>query len=241
MQGVKVQRSFALTFALVVGAILFAGCSGGGGGSGGISSTPTEPPPIVTTQSYPSDSATAAGGGTAWDITQVKTTLYGQFHNASGNAYDTLRVDVTFAQDVSNALPAPGQSLDTSGTELGIIIGIDTGRSGYFETCSESSTSAPYQYESDAGRDPGRLSDGNFSILNDAGPIYTGGPNPGAEAQTTVSMHVITQIFFLETLGVETGSKAPEIKLGVSTFNGAVAAYPATDCVPAGSGEISAG
>ena len=235
------QRSFALTYALIVSAVWFAGCSGGGRGSGAISSAPTEPPPITTTQSYPSDSATAAGGGTAWDITQVKTTLYGQFHSASGNAYDTLRVDVTFAQDVSNALPAPGQSLDTSGTELGMIVRIDTGSSGYYETCSESPSSAPYQYESDAGDDPSRLSDGNYSILDDVGPIYTGGPNPGAEAQTTVSGHVITQIFFLETLGVEAGPEAPDIKIGVTTFNGTFEAYPATDCVPAGSGEISAG
>ena len=121
-----------------------------------------------------------------------------------------------------------------------MIVRIDTGTSGYYETCSGIPTSAPYQYESDAGDDPSRLSDGNYSILNDAGPIYTGGSNPGAEAQTTVSGHVITQIFFLETLGVETGSRVPNIKIGVATFNGAVAAYPITDCVPAGSGEISA-
>lgn len=90
-------------------ALALASCSGGGGSAGGGPGMPTGAPPVIT-QSYTfaPGHATAAPGDTAWDIIGVTTTLSGQFGSGGGNAYDTLRVDVTFVQDISNALPAPG-------------------------------------------------------------------------------------------------------------------------------------
>jgi hypothetical protein len=234
-----VKRFLWFGYVVAAGVVSFAGCSGGGGGGGGGSvPTPGEPPPVVVSTTFPSDLATAAGGGTAWAITGVKTTLYGQFHRASGNAYDTLRVDVTFAQNVANALPSPGASLSLP-TQLGMTVAIDTGTAGHFATCSNNVAVTPFQYESDPGNEPSRLSDGNYSILNDAGPIYTGPANPGSEAQTAVSGNTISQVFFLETLGVEAGSLIPNVKIDVAAFNGTDPGV--TDCVPSGNGEIAAG
>ncbi len=88
--------------------LALAACGGGGGGGGG--STPAPPPPITFSHSFPAGDAVAQKG-TAWDIIGVTTTLTGQFGSGAGQLYDTLRVDTTFAQDISNALPAPGQSL----------------------------------------------------------------------------------------------------------------------------------
>jgi hypothetical protein len=234
-----VKRFLWFVYVVAAGVVSFAGCSGGGGGGGGGGMpTPGEPPPVVVSTTFPSDLATAAGGGTAWAITGVKTTLYGQFHRASGNAYDTLRVDVTFAQNVANALPSPGASLELP-TQLGMTIGIDTGTGGVFETCSSNPAFTPNEYESDAGNNPSRLSDGNYSIIA-AGdtPIYSGPPNPGSEAQTTVSGNVVTQVFFLETLGVEAGLAVPSVAIDVATTNGT--RVDTTDCVPADGSQIAA-
>jgi hypothetical protein len=194
-----------------------------------------EPKPIVVSTTFPSGNAKPVGGGTAWDIVGVTTTLYGQFHYASGNAYDTLRVDVTFAQNVANALPAPGQA-PSSPSQLGMTVQLDTGTNGFFETCSQVPGSTPFQFRSDDSN--ARLSDGNYSIDDESGPIYTGPSNPGSEAQTTVSGNVITQIFYLGTIGVNAGPAVPNIKIGVAAVNGTLAG--ATDCVPSGNGEIDA-
>ena len=232
-------RFLGFLSALFAGMIAFAACSGGGGGGGGGGTPPvqTEPPPVIVTQAFPSGVATAAGGGTAWDITGVKTTLYGQFHYASGNAYDTLRVDVTFAQDVSNALPAPGQSLSKP-TQLGMSVAIDNGGNGFFTTCAGSKSDTPFEYASDEGDNPSRLPDGNYSILSSGGPIYSGPSNPAAEAQTTLAGHVISQTFFLDAVGASAGASVPKVKIDVAAINGTLTT--ATDCVPAGNGEISA-
>jgi hypothetical protein len=233
-----VKRFLWFVYVVAAGVVSFAGCSGGGGGGGGGGMpTPGEPPPVVVSTTFPSDLATAAGGGTAWAITGVKTTLYGQFHRASGNAYDTLRVDVTFAQNVANALPSPGASLELP-TQLGMTVQINTGSAGYYETCSQSSSNAPSAYASDEGNNPSRLSDGNYSILYDGQVLYSGPPQPGSEAQTSVSGNMVSQTFFLETLGVAAGSAVPSVKIDVSAVNGTHA--EATDCVPADGSQISA-
>jgi len=212
-----------------------ADCSGGGGGG---STTPTPPPPVVVTRTFPANIAVAAGGGTAWDIVGVKTTLTGQFESGGGNLYDTLRVDVTFSQNVANALPLPGQPLSGL-NQLGISIGLDTDgnpNTGTFKTCSATSPLTPFEYDTDQGNDPNRLTDGNYTIIGPNGPLSSGAPNPPAEAQTSVNGSIMTQVFFLGTLGVADKNAVPKIGVDVLSVNGAQDGE--TDCVPADGSEI---
>ena len=228
------SRSSAFVMSLLGTAFVTTACSGGGGGS----TPPSNPPPIVVSESFPQGNAIAQGGGTAWDIVSVKKTIYGQFFGANGNAYDTLRVDVTFAQDISNALPAPGQML-TSGSQLGVSVGIDSDgnhATGNYSGCPNS-IGTPFEYISDTGASVGRLSDGNYGISGSNGLIYSGTSNPENEAQTTVSGHVFSQIIFLATVGAASGSSNPKVTINVSVVNGNNTGNP-TDCEPMGGSEI---
>jgi hypothetical protein len=190
---------------------------------------------VVVTRSFPAGVAVAAGGGTAWNIVGVTTTLTGQFHSAGGNLYDTLRVDVTFAQSVANSLPAPGQPLNGL-TQLGVAIGLDTDgnpNTGYYRSCNPSNPQLPFEYTSDVGN-VNRLIDGNYSILEAGAPIYSGSPNPAAEAQTSVTGNTFSQTFFLGAVGVAAGNKVPKIGVLALSVNGSgvSVADPQTDCVP---------
>ncbi len=206
-------------------------CACGGGGGGGGTPPPTSPPVVTENYTFPSGDATSSPGGTAWDIVGVTTKLSDQFHTA--NAYDTLEVDVTFAQDISTALPAPGQQL-TGGGQLGVEVAIDVDgnpNTGEYGTCDPTNPVRPFEYLSDPGDDPSRLSDGNYSIIGpDGSPIYQGASNPPAEAQTSVLGHILKQTFYLVTLGIADGSNAPKIGLAVFAFNGGAGLF--TDCVP---------
>jgi hypothetical protein len=223
----------------VFASLVLAACSGGGGGGGGTP-TPaaTEPPVITKSYSFPAGDATASTGATAWDITGVTTTLSGQFANAGGDSYDTLRVDVTFAQNISNALPAPGQML-TSGTQVGIAVLLDTDANtstGQIEGCASNANQLPFDYESDAGINPSRLADGNYSILKNGVPIASGGHNAPAEAMISVSANTLSETFFLTAIGVHGGSSAPKIGIAVAAANGTLTngngSADSTDCVP---------
>jgi hypothetical protein len=217
--------------------LLLSACGGGGGG--GNSATPSDtPPPIISfSHVFPQGDATAAQG-TAWDIVGVKTTLSGQFGDGAGQLYDTLRVDVTFAQNIANALPAPGQSA-TSGSQLGVTMSFDTDENastGVYDTCNVSSGVTPFEYITSFGIGSPRLADGNYSIVSDTGgPIYSGTPNPPEEAVTAVSGRVFSQTFFLPAIDVAAGSSVPKIGLDVGAFNGL---DELTDCVPIGNGEM---
>jgi hypothetical protein len=145
---------------------------------------------------------------------------------------------VTFAQDVSNALPAPGQPLSGLG-QLGVSIALDTDgnpNTGRFQTCNFNSPLKPFEYASDQGNDPSRLADGNYTIIGPTGPIYSGASNPAAEAQTTTSGTVLSQTFFLGSLNVTTGTKIPKIGIDIAATNGSGAGE--TDCVPSDGTEI---
>jgi len=220
-----------------VGAGLIAeGCSGGGGGAPGPS-VGTPPPPIVVTAAFPAAAATAAGGGTPWAITGVRTTLTGSGADAFGSPYDTLQVAVTFAQDVSGALPPPGSKLASPG-QLGITVGLATRGAGGIGDCTGASV---FDFASDPGTDPARLQDGNYNIESGAQgvPLQSGiaGGNPLDEAVTVISGHVIVQTFRLLAVdGLAPG--IPDVRVGVGSFNGASTAP--TDCVPA-TGTIAAG
>jgi hypothetical protein len=236
------MRPIRRTQKSIAGALVALAASACGGGGGGSSPGYTPPTPVVVTRSFPAGVAVAAGGGTAWDIVGVTTTLTGQFHSAGGNLYDTLRVDVTFAQSVANALPAPGQPLSGL-TQLGVAVALDTDgnpNTGNYYACNTSNPQKPFEYVSDVGFRPDRLIDGNYSILGSDGPIYSGSPNPGAEAQTSVSGNTFSQTFFLGAVGVAAGNSVPKIGVLVLSVNGALVQAPSaeTDCVPTAYTEI---
>ncbi len=218
--------------------LALAACGGGGGSGGGGGGAPPPPPVITFSHTFPAGDAVAQKG-TAWDIVGVTTTLTGQFGSAAGQQYDTLRVDVTFSQDISNALPPNGQPLG-GGTELGIHIAINSDgniSTGSYGTCSPGTTITPFEYITDQGNDPSRLSDGNYNIIGPGGgPLSQGGSNPPDEAVTAVSGHVLSQTFFLPAIGVNNGTAVPHIGISVAALNGAD--LNATDCVPIGIQEI---
>ncbi len=208
-------------------------CSGGGGGS---SPPPTfTPPPIISfSHTFPAGNAKAAQG-TAWDIIGVTTTLSGQNPGGNGQLYDTLRVDVRFAQTVANALPAPGASL-LFPTQLGISVGFNTDGNrgtGAYSFCSTAPNEKPFEYASD---EVARISDRNYGILTSGDtPVYSGPPDPQEEAQTAVSGNTtISQTYVLGALGVNAGSAIPHIGIAVFAANGA----GGTDCVPGATLEI---
>ncbi len=218
--------------------VALAACGGGSTPNPGGGGTSATPPPVVTkSYSFPAGDASAAAGDTAWDITGVTTTLSGQFGDANGDSYDTLRVDVTFAQNVANALPSPGAQL-SFGYQLGIQISLDTdgnANTGYLGPCNTASTLKPFEYTTDQGDDPSRLADGNYSILSNGAPISTGGQNPPSEAMVSISGNTISETFFLTAIGVHSGKAAPKIGVAVAATNGSdmnAQGVGATDCVP---------
>lgn len=221
--------------AIAVSAIFTTSCSGGSGS--GVPAPSNTPPPVVT-QSYTFPSGDAIGsGGVAWDIIGLKTTLSGSGNNVSGNSYDMLRVDVTFTQDISNALPAPGTGLDLSGNQLGVAVAIDSDgnpSTGNLRGCNPSSNLKPFEYVTDQGNFPNRLADGNYAILFKNQPVYEGTSNPGAEAVVATSGHVLSFSFNLAALGVFAGTKLPRMGIVVAAFNG-LPNHNATDCVPTAS------
>lgn len=207
---------------------VLAACSGGGGSPG--PGSPAPPPPIVKTYAFTPGHATSPSGGTAWDIIGVTTTLTGRLGGTGNQTYDTLRVDVTFAQDVSNALPAPGQKL-SSLTQLGVAVGFDSDNNtatGTITDCRQNSNYRPLEYISDVGTDPSRLQDGNYSIIGPSGiPIYSGASSPGFEAVTNVSASVVSESFFLPAINTN-NAVIPKFGIIVASAN-----YPdETDCVP---------
>lgn len=223
-----VLGSLAATLSLAL-----AACGGGGGPGPGGGGTPPPPPAITFSHTFPAGDAVAQKG-TAWDITGVTTTLTGQFGSAAGQRYDTLRVDVTFAQDISNALPAPGQQLSV-GAQLGVHTAINSDgniATGTYAGCANPGLT-PFEYVTD---DVSRLSDGNYGILGPGGLIYQGASNPPEEAVTSSSGHVLSQTFFLPSIAVNSGSSAPHIGVIVAAFNGNDS--NATDCVPLGGLEM---
>lgn len=217
----------------ILASALFTACSGGGTSPG--PPNPTAPPDITQSYTFPSGD-TISTSGSAWDIIGLKTTLGSSGFNLLKNSYDKLRVDVIFAQDVSNALPAPGVGIDASGNQLGVILAIDSDgkpTTGHYGVCSSASQSnLPFEYVTDPGTFSTRLADGNFTIIANNVAIYTGPSNPSEEAAVAVNGHTLSLSFDLNTLGVFDGSAIPHIGIGAAAINNNLGQV--TDCVPTG-------
>ncbi len=227
---------------LAAGVVLAAAVTACGGGGSGPSPQTTAPPPIVVTNTFPPNVAAPSGGGTAWDITQVTTTLSSVNPGASGNLYDTLQIAMTFQQDISNALPAPGTSL-SQGNQLGVATFFDPAgnQQGTMQGCAPAGTT-PFTYDTDEGGGLGRLYDGNYALYDVNGPAYTtnnSGGFPGLEAATSVAGHVLTQTYKLSAIGV-VSAQVPKLKVQFLVFNGITASHtPETECIPLNGSEIS--
>lgn len=218
-----VLGSLAATLSLAL-----AACGGGGGSGGGGGGAPPPPPVITFSHTFPAGDAVAQKG-TAWDIVGVTTTLTGQFGSAAGQQYDTLRVDTTFVQDISTALPSPGQVLSL-GAQLGVSVLVNSDgnpATGSLPACRNAGNIMPFEYNSDYGT---RLNDGNYSTLGPGGPVF------GGEATTVVSGHTFSQTFLLSAIGVVAAGSVPHVGIAVAAFNGAD--LNSTDCVPVGTAEM---
>lgn len=216
---------------------LIASLSGCGGGGSSPITTFTPPPVISFSHTFPAG-GTFSTQGTPWNIVGVTTTLSGVNPGANGNSYDTLRVDVTFAQDISNALPPPGGSIEPTfvgGSQVGVEIGFnsDANRStGNFSFCEQKLTQSPYEFATLA---TSRLADGNYAILGSGGfAIYSGPSNPSEEAVTTASGSTLSEIVQLGTIHVNSGTTPPHVGIALDAING----YGGTDCLPSATQEI---
>jgi hypothetical protein len=213
----------------LLAAISLAACSGGSGtdNSSGLAIPPHN---IVSTSVDPVGDAIAAAG-VAWDITQVQTTLVeGPFRNE----YLTLQVAVTFSQDVSAALPPPGQPLIGHPERLGVEILLNTDGSdatGLSEAaCSASPSVTGIDAFVDSGAYGGRNLDGSFAILDTAGLKRD-------DAPVSVTGHTVTYSINLAAWG-SPSTGIQKTKVLAIAFNGFGESGIETDCAP-NSGAIS--
>ncbi|MGP6157729.1 MAG: hypothetical protein ACLPYS_09540 [Vulcanimicrobiaceae bacterium] len=172
----------------------------------------------------------------------MTTTLTDLNPGVTGQLYDTLQIDMTFQQDISSALPAPGQGLSL-GTQLGVATFFDPDgnpATGDLQGCSASGTT-PFVYYTDEGAGLGRLLDGNYALENITGPAYTtgnAGGFPGLEAVTSVAGHVLTQEYKLSAVGVVT-AQIPKLEVQFLVYNGLRG--PVTECIPLDESELAVG
>ena len=210
---------------LALAVATLAACSSASSGNNGSSGLAIPPHNIVSTMVDPAGDA-ATPGGVAWDITQVKTTLVeGPFRNE----YVTLQVAVSFAQDVSTALPAPGGQLALHPNNLGVEILLDidgnasTGTTEY--ACSTTPNVPGVEAAVDAGGYHGRNTDGSYPILDMSGLRKD-------DAPVSVVGHTVTYSIDLAAWGApSTGIQ--KTRVSVIAFNGYGAGGGiATDCAP---------
>ena len=221
-------RTIALAAVLAEASLAMSGCGGGGGGSGGGGFQP--PPPITVTRSYPAGRATPTNGGTAWNIVGVTTILTGQL-GASGSLYDTLTVKTTFAQDVTNALPPPGQNRNQP-TQLGVATFFNVSAYGIASAFSDCTSQVRDAYVTD---DLIRRPDGSYGIGGFTGFVT------GVSVATSASGHVVTQILPIGAIGVSAGQNIPAFSISVAAENGATSSLSnlsETDCVPPDGSQI---
>lgn len=221
----KLKREILRTILVAFVLATVVGCSGSTTNDGGSSGLAI-PPNNIVSRSADSVGDTTASGGTAWDITEVQTTLVeGPFRNE----YVTLQVAVSFVQDVSNALPVPGQDLLGRQSALGVEILLDidgdtgTGISGY--ACSSTQNIPGVEAAVDAGGYNGRNASGSYPILDIRGLKKD-------EASVSVSGHTLTYLIDLAAWGVP-ATGIQKTRVTVIAVNGfGAGGSTTTDCAP---------
>ncbi|HEV3156610.1 MAG TPA: hypothetical protein VGZ00_04625 [Candidatus Baltobacteraceae bacterium] len=212
---------------------LLSACSGGGGGGGALVPQPCNLLPPITTN-YPNPvGITTAGTGTAWQVTNVSTALTEDptYCNLGTRTYEDLTVNVTFAQNVSGALPPPGTTLSLP-TQLGVAIGIDSDsnpKTGNYAGCNsrgindDENLSDVGSYGLGIGAAPG--GGDTFSVLGPLGIV-------GSEETAFASGNTFTARFFLVG-NSETNMANPTFRIDLGVVNGSPNGTSATECVPA--------
>ena len=207
------SRSVRLA-ALGLGTLVMTACGGG-------SSSPPAPTTVTTSTVDATGDATAAGGGTAWDITQVTTSRL-----ISGAT--SLSISVTFAQAISAAnLPAPGASMATP-AQLGAALIFATGGAGTSASGLNGCVGNPTFPNATFLLDPGaiaspRLADGNFAILNTTAAIISGEASISFTGPNT-----LTYTIPLSAIGGGSGA----VQLAAVALNGSGGSSSTTDCAP---------
>ncbi len=222
----KTARTLGRLPLLLMICIALAACGGGTNSSNDTSALAIPPHNIVVTQTDPTGDASASAG-VAWDITQVQSTLVeGPFRNE----YVKLQVAISFLQDVSSALPAPGQPLANNPGRLGVEILINkdgTNATGISEAaCSPTPNIGSIDAFVDAGGYNGRNADGSYPILDTSG-LKIG------DAPVNISGHTITYSIDLAALG-SPATGIPKTQIYVIAFNGYGEGGIETDCAPNG-------
>jgi hypothetical protein len=210
---------------LLATATALSSCSGGSNSTNDYAGDLAIPPNNIVSTRVDRIGDASAAIGSPWDITQVQSTLVeGPFRNE----YVSLQVSVSFAQDVSTALPPTGQPLighpDRLGVELLLDIDGSAGTGISERVCSSTPNVGGIDAFVDAGGYNGRNTDGSYPILNTSGLRVD-------DAPVTVSGHTITYSIDLAAWGVP-ATGIPKTKVSVIAFNGSGAGGIATDCAP---------
>lgn len=166
---------------------------------------------------------TAAGApSVVYDIAQVVSR---RMDTPPYGAYDTLQVEITFAQPV--VLSPPGGSGDAAGTQLlfGLVFNTDqnTGTGGTWG-CDALGIYQGVEYFVDSTFVSGRLPNGNYAVRQNV-PTF---PQTG-EATVSPSGAVLTVTVPLAALGNDDGATG----VGVWVGNRSGGTPHTTDCAPA--------
>jgi hypothetical protein len=175
---------------------------------------------VTNTYTEAAGDVNSSASGTQYDVTKLVTR---RIDNPPFGSYDTLQIEVTFAQNV--VLPPPGSVPDIS-NDLTVWIGLDTDQNpttGTTLNCpagngGNGSWPGNDYYVLESGQ-PGqaRLPNGNFVVQDAAGTAV-------GEAVVSVSGKVLTMNISLSTLGGDDGIAEVRGRFG----NGA----NYTDCAP---------
>jgi hypothetical protein len=180
---------------------------------------------VTNTYTEAAGDVNSSASGTQYDVTKLVTR---RIDNPPFGSYDTLQIEVTFAQNV--VLPAPGGPPDSAGTNLTLQVGLDTDQNpttGTTLNCpagngGNGSWPGNDYYVLESGQPgQGRLPNGNFVVQNAAGTAV-------GEAVVSVSGKVLTMNISLSTLGGDDG--IAEVRGAFGNFFSTTWNY--TDCAP---------
>ncbi|MDR7538586.1 MAG: hypothetical protein QN152_03535 [Armatimonadota bacterium] len=181
---------------------------------------------IVSRFADPAGDTAAGAPPTVYDALTMVTR---RIDNSPFGSYDTLQVEVTFAQPV--VLPPPGGTGDAAGTQMVPELAIDTDENpatGLSYGCGALGFSMPGgDFFLVSWEGPGRLANGNYTIVDTT-------LSPVGEASVAVSGNTLTFNIPLSALGGDDGATRTGIFAG--NMNGG--SIKVTDCAPNGGGMV---